>query len=54
MILIKYNFLFIIMNIEIYEDKNNWSVVNNNQNFFKEMDNLFKVVHNETFNSPFE
>ena len=54
LIIIKYNFLFIIMNIEIYEDKNIWHTINNNSNFYKEMDILFSIVHNDTFNSPFE
>jgi len=54
LIIIKYNFLLIVMNIEIYEDKNIWHTINNNSNFYKEMDVLFSIVHNDTFNSPFE
>jgi hypothetical protein len=49
LILIKYKSLFIILNLEIYEDKNIWSSINANTNFYKEIENMFNIVHNETY-----
>ena len=54
LIIIKYKSLFVILNLEIYEDKNIWSSINNNTNFYKEIENLFTIVHNETYNVVFD
>jgi hypothetical protein len=51
MALIKYKSLFIVIQIEIYEDKNFWSTINANTNFYKEIENLFALVHGETYSS---
>lgn len=49
-IIIKYKALFVILNLDIYEDKNIWSSINNNTTFFQEIESLFNIVHNETYN----
>ena len=54
MAIIKYKALFIVVQIEIYEDKNIWSTINTNTNFYKEIENLFSIVHGETYNSGSE
>ena len=47
--IIKYKSLFIMIQIEIYEDKNYWSTINANTNFYKEIENLFSIVHGEMY-----
>ena len=47
--IIKYKALFIVIQIEIYEDKNFWSTINANTNFYREIENLFSIVHGETY-----
>ena len=54
LIIIKQKFLFIIMNLEIYEDKNLWSSINHNGSFFKEIEILFSIVYNEIYSSFIE
>lgn len=51
MSIIKYKALFIVIQIEIYEDKNFWSTINTNTNFYKEIENLFSLVHGESYTS---
>ncbi len=51
LVLIKFKSLFIILNLEIYEDKNIWSSINSNSNFYREIENLFNIVHNESYES---
>ena len=46
---IKYKYLFVVIQIEIYEDKNYWSTINSNTNFYKEIESLFSIVYNATF-----
>ena len=54
LILIKFKSVFIVINLEIYEDKNIWSSINSNTSFYKEIESLFSVVHNETYNTVFD
>ncbi len=54
LIIIKQKCMFIIINLEIYEDKNLWSSINHNATFFKEIENLFGIVYSESYNSSFE
>jgi len=49
MAIIKFKSLFIIIHLEIYEDKNLWSTINTNTNFYKEIELLFSIVHGETY-----
>jgi hypothetical protein len=51
LVLIKFKSLFILLNLQIYEDKNIWSSININSNFYREIENLFNIVHNETYNT---
>ena len=46
---IKYKYLFVVIQIEIYEDKNYWSTINSNTNFYKEIEGLFSIVYNVSF-----
>ena len=46
---IKYKYLFTVIQIEIYEDKNYWSTINSNTNFYKEIESLFSIVYNASF-----
>jgi len=46
---IKYKSLFIVIQIEIYEDKNFWNTINSNTNFYKEIEILFSLIHGETY-----
>ena len=46
---VKYKSLFIVIEIEIYEDKNFWSTINSNTNFYKEIEILFSLIHGETY-----
>ena len=46
---IKYKYLFVVVQIEIYEDKNYWSTINSNTNFYKEIEGLFSIVYNVSF-----
>lgn len=46
---IKYKYLFVVIQIEIYEDKNYWSTINSNTNFYKEIESLFSIVYNVSF-----
>ena len=46
---IKYKYLFVVIQIEIYEDKNYWSTINSNTNFYKEIEGLFSLVYNVSF-----
>ena len=48
---IKYKSLFIAIQIEIYEDKNYWTTINSNTNFYKEIESLFSIVYNDSYNS---
>ena len=48
---IKYKYLFVVVQIEIYEDKNYWSTINSNTNFYKEIEELFSMVYNVSFNN---
>lgn len=43
---IKYKSLFISIQIEIYEDKNYWTTINANTNFYKEIESLFCIIYN--------
>ena len=45
---IKYKSLFIAIQIEIYEDKNYWTTINSNTNFYKEIESLFSIIYNES------
>ncbi len=47
LILLKYKSLFIVFNLEIYDEKNMWSSINSNTNFYKEIENLFSILYNE-------
>lgn len=49
LILVKYKWLFVLINLEIYEDKNIWSSINSNTHFYKEIENLFTIIHNESY-----
>ena len=46
---IKYKYLFIVIQIEIYEDKNYWTTINSNTNFYKEIESLFSIVYNDSY-----
>ena len=46
--LIKYKSLFIAIQIEIYEDKNYWTTINSNTNFYREIESLFSLIYNES------
>ena len=46
---IKYKYLFIVIQIEIYEDKNYWTTINSNTNFYKEVESLFSIVYNDSY-----
>ena len=46
---IKYKSLFIVIQIEIYEDKNYWTTINANTNFYKEIESLFSIIYNESY-----
>ena len=46
---IKYKYLFVVIQIEIYEDKNYWSTINSNTNFYKEIESLFSIVYDVSF-----
>ena len=46
---IKYKYLFIVIQIEIYEDKNYWTTINANTNFYKEIESLFSIIYNESY-----
>ena len=46
---IKYKSLFIAIQIEIYEDKNYWTTINSNTNFYKEIESLFSIVYNDSY-----
>ena len=48
---IKYKSLFIAIQIEIYEDKNYWTTINSNTNFYKEIESLFSIVYNDSYAS---
>ena len=48
---IKYKSLFIAIQIEIYEDKNYWTTINSNTNFYKEIESLFSIVYNDSYNN---
>ena len=47
--LIKYKSLFITIQIEIYEDKNYWTTINSNTNFYKEIESLFSIVYSDSY-----
>ena len=49
--LIKYKSLFIALQIEIYEDKNYWTTINSNTNFYKEIESLLSIVYNDSYAS---
>ena len=49
---IKFKSLFIAIQIEIYEDKNYWTTINSNTNFYKEIESLFCIVYNESIPNP--
>ena len=46
---IKYKSLFIAIQIEIYEDKNYWTTINANTNFYKEIESLFSIIYNSSY-----
>ena len=46
---IKYKSLFIAIQIEIYEDKNYWSTINSNTNFYKEIESLFSIIYHDSY-----
>ena len=48
---IKYKSLFIAIQTEIYEDKNYWTTINSNTNFYKEIESLFSIVYNDSYSS---
>lgn len=57
MFTIKYNDLISIIMIESFEEKNNlWRFTdsNSNDNFFKEIEAIFKILHHETYIAPYE
>ena len=33
---------------EIYEDKNYWTTINSNTNFYREIESLFSLIYNES------
>ncbi|MCQ2819297.1 MAG: hypothetical protein MJ252_18695 [archaeon] len=49
LIIVKYRALFIFIQLEIYEDKNYWSTINSNTNFYKEVTALFELAHGEKY-----
>jgi hypothetical protein len=49
LIVIKFKSLFILINLEIYEEKNTWSSINTNSNFYREIESLFSIVHAESY-----
>ena len=51
LIFIKYKCLFIAIQIEIYEDKNYWTTINSNTNFYQEIESLFNIVYNESYSN---
>ena len=46
---IKYKYLFIVIQIEICEDKNYWTTINSNTNFYKEIESLFSIVYSDSY-----
>ena len=48
---IKYKSLFIAIQIEIYEDKNYWTTINANTNFYKETESLFSIIYNSSYDN---
>ena len=48
---IKYKSLFIAIQIEIYEDKNYWTTINANTNFYKEIESLFSKIYNSSYDN---
>lgn len=48
---IKYKSLFIAIQIEIYEDKNYWTTINANTNFYKEIESLFSIIYNSSYDN---
>lgn len=46
---IKYKSLFIAIQIEIYEDKNYWTTINSNTNFYKEIESLFSIIYHDSY-----
>jgi hypothetical protein len=50
LIIIKYKCLFVCLHIEIYDDKNLWSNIFTNTNFFKEVEHLFNLAHGSIYN----
>ena len=51
LVIVKHKNLFFFLNVEIYDDKNMWSSLNSNTNFYKELENLFGIIYTETFNA---
>ena len=49
LVFVKFKALFIAMDLEIYEDKNYWCVINSNTNFYKEIEHLFSLVYFEEY-----
>lgn len=50
MIFIKVRAMLIIINLEIYEDKNVWNSIYNNTYYFKEVEIFMNMIHNEVYN----
>ena len=51
LIIVKYKSLFIGLQIEIYDDKNLWSNIFNNTNFFSNAEHLFSLTHSFMYNT---
>lgn len=51
MIIIKHKCLFACLQIEIYDDKNLWSNIFNNTNFFEQVRQLFNLIHTSIYNT---
>ena len=54
LIMVRYKSLFVLINLEIYEDKNVWASINSNTNFYKEIEVLFGLVQNEVYQTFLE
>ena len=54
LVIIKVKALFLILNIEMYEDKNVWAKIYNNTNFINEMEVLHHIMHNLRYNDEGE
>ena len=51
LIIIKYRHLLVGIQLEIYDDKNYWSNIFNNTNFFSNAEHLFNLAHCGIYNT---